>query len=262
MNLARLRRIPKRLKDDLKIYRLAENWRELWFAKLDDGSLHRIRLRNGVVLNAPGAVSLNFLFHEIWLDEFYAPDGYEIRPNETVVDIGANVGVFATWAATRAPNVKVLSFEPFPANAEYFRANQKASGLDNVEFKAAAVGGSDGKRTLYVSDSWMLHSLADGASSSEEGLEVDCVSLDTALSGIEKCDLLKIDCEGGEYEVLYTASPGTIRKIGRIVCEFDVLDNTERNGDGLRNFLSGNGFRVDQLRLLDGSTGFICAARI
>jgi FkbM family methyltransferase len=261
MTLTRLSRIPKRIRDDLKIIRITNNWKEILAVKLNNKPLTSIRLRNGVVLNSPEEVSLNFLFHEIWLDEFYAPFGYEIKPNETVVDIGANIGVFATWAATRAPDVKVLSFEPFAANAEYFKANQAASGLDNIEFHAAAVADSNCKRTLHVSDSWILHSLTD-RDSNEGGVEVDCVSLDNALTDVERCDFLKLDCEGAEYEILYAASQNTIAKIGRLVCEFNVLDESERNGNKLGIFLSANGFIVDDLRLLDETSGFICARRL
>lgn len=261
MNLARLTRIPKRLSDDFKIIRIAENWSEILASKKTQLPLTSIRLRNGVVLNGPEEVSLNFLFHEIWLDEFYAPKGYEIKRNETVADIGANIGVFAAWAATRAPKVRVLSFEPFPGNADFFRSNQAASGLKNIEFHPVAVADSDGLRTLHVSDSWMLHSLAS-REPDEHGIEVECISLARALAEVDTCDFLKLDCEGGEYEILYPAPRATISKIGRLVCEFDVLDNKQRNGNGIRDFLIENGFQVDELRLLNESSGFICARRI
>jgi FkbM family methyltransferase len=260
MTFSRLKRLPKRIIDDLKIIRLAVNWREILWAKLKHVPLTSIRLRNGVVLTSPKEVSLNFLFHEIWLEKFYAPNGYEIREGEIVVDIGANIAVFATWAATRAPNVKVISYEPFPANAEYFQVNRELSKLENIEFHEAAVGESAGKRTLNVSDSWILHSLAE-KNADATGIEVECTTLDEALAGSRRCDFLKLDCEGGEYEILYSAAPETIAKIGRVVCEFNVLDENERNGEGLKRFFTANSFRVDELRALDVGSGYICAKR-
>ena len=259
MNLGKIGRVPARILADRKIIKLAENWKDILSAKMGNGRIDQIRLRNGVVLNAPPEVDLNFLFHEIWIEEFYAPAGYEIGPGQAVVDIGANIGVFAAWAATKAPGVKVLSFEPFPENARYFRQNQDESKLTNVEFHAAAVGANNGTRRLQVSDSWILHSLANKDSS--DGIEVDCVSLDSALADIESCDLLKLDCEGGEYEILYSASPSAIAKIRRIVCEYNVLDGHDRNGKGLSDFLSRTGFRIDGLTELDPTSGFLCARR-
>jgi FkbM family methyltransferase len=260
-SIDRLSRIPKRITDDLKIFRLAKNWREILAAKMRRQPLRSIRLRNGVVIDSPSEVSLNFLFHEIWIREFYAPRGYSIKANETVIDIGANIGVFATWAATRATNVKVLSFEPFPSNGEFFEHNIRASGLKNIEFHVAAVADSNGKRTLRVSDFWILHSLLERGSDAD-GIEVDCVSLDHVFRSITKCDLLKLDCEGGEYEILYSASPATISKIERVVCEFNVLDDEDRNGKSLGEFLSSNGFRVEKLERLDETSGFVCARRL
>lgn len=260
MSLGRISRIPKRIGDDLKILRMAENWKEIFSAKLKGTRLGAVRLRNGVVMRAPAAVDLNFLFHEIWIDEFYAPAGYEIRPGETVIDIGANIGVFAAWAATKAKGVTVYSFEPFPANAEYFQRNIEDSGLKNIRFRMAAVADSDGTRTLHVEDSWILHSLTR-KDSGEKGVEVEAVSLDSIMAEAGKCDLLKLDCEGGEYEILYPASDETLAKIGRIVCEFNTTDGERQNGEGLRDFLRTKGFAIDELKQLDATSGFICARR-
>ena len=248
----------KRIRQDVDIIKLTKNWREILVAKIRNRPLLSIRLRNGVVLNSPPEVDLNFLFHEIWMDEVYAPAGYQIRPNDVVIDIGANIGVFAMYAATRGNNIKVKSFEPFPKNAEFFRVNQKASRIENVEFYAQAVASKSGMRALHVHDSWMLHSLTD-KDSGETGIEVDCVSLDHVVKNIVQCDLLKLDCEGGEYEILYSASKETLSKIMRIVCEFNVLDGEKKNGEVLGDFLLKSGFVVDTLKPLNETTGFICA---
>lgn len=261
MNLSRLRRIPKRLREDLKIVYLTSNWYEVLIAKLKRKPIRSIRVRTGVVLNSPEEVSLDFLFHEIWIEEFYAPRDYRIKANETVIDIGANIGVFATWAATRAPHVTVFSYEPFPESADYFRKNQTASGLANIVFHQTAIAGCRGKRILQIGDSWILHSLAE-AGEQHVGIEVECLSLDDAVAAIERCDLLKLDCEGAEYEILYSASTETLKKIGRIVCEFNVLEKADNNGEGLSAFFKRNGFQVNELRQLNSDSGFICARQV
>jgi FkbM family methyltransferase len=259
MNLTKLRRLPKRLRQDFEIIRLVRNWRELLTAKARNEPFHSIYLRNGVTLRAPAEVSLDFLFHEIWLDEFYNGDRYKIMHNDVVIDIGANIGVFAAWAATRAENVTVFSYEPFPKNAEYFVTNLKASGLNNVIFAEAAVADSPGLRKLHVEDSWILHSLAE-RESVETGIEVKCVSLDMVLDGITSCHFLKLDCEGGEHEILSGASKRSMDKIQKIVCEYNIKGET-RNGDSLANFLRSNGFVIDELRSLDPGSGILRARR-
>lgn len=258
MSLARLSRIPKRIRDDVKIIRLAKNWREILYAKAARRKLAAVQLRNGVVLKAPEAVDLEFLFHEIWIDEFYAPAGYEIGPNETVIDIGGNIGVFAMYAATKAPGVTVLSFEPFPQNAESFSANREASGADRVSLSRSAVAADRGSRTLRVEDAWILHSLVD-RNSDVAGLTVESIPLDDIMADLPRCHLLKLDCEGGEYEILYSAADSSLAKIARIVCEFNVLDSEHRNGYALGDFLGKKGFTVDEIKMLDPSSGFISA---
>jgi hypothetical protein len=53
-------------------------------------------------------------------------------------------------------------------------------------------------------------------------LEVPSTSLDAIFAEreIEQCDLLKMDCEGAEYEILFAASDDTLRRIRRIVLEY------------------------------------------
>ena len=261
MNIEKIKNIPKRVKQDLEIMSLAENWKDVLSAKLHQTSLHNIKLRNGVVMSAPSEVSLAFLFHEIWLDKVYSPAGYEIKPGDVVFDIGGNVGVFALYAATRAKNVKVYSFEPFPENAKYFERNLKDSRLKNVEFFNVAVSDEVGTRVLNVHDSWIKHSL-NGKSSEDEGITVNCTSLNQAMEKIDKCDLLKIDCEGSEYEILYSCSTETLKKVKKIVGEYHNLDDGKRNGESLLAFLKENNFQIDVFERLDEHSGFICAKAI
>lgn len=255
---ARITRLPRRIKQDIKIIGLAKNWNEILSAKLTRSPLRKIELRNGVVLSSPPEVSLNFLFHEIWLDEVYLPQGYEIRPNDTVIDIGANIGVFAFYAATRASNVKVHSYEPFPKNAEYFEQNLEKSSLPTVSLHKFAVAGETGERVLHIDEAWIKHSLSESPSD-ENGISVRCLSLDEVLENIDKCDMLKLDCEGSEYEILFSSSPETLGKIKRIVGEFHELDKQKKNGNGLKRFLEENGFKIDVFRYLEGKSGLICA---
>jgi len=149
-----LPRITQRITHDQKIIRLVRNWREFLVAKLNRGDFKRLELRNGVIFETPDEMDLNFLFHEIWLDEIYGGKGYEIGPDDTVIDIGGNIGVFAAYAASRADEVKVYSFEPFPKNAEYFLSNMAKSGLSNVTLQNQAVAGQPGTRTLRDANSW------------------------------------------------------------------------------------------------------------
>ena len=53
-------------------------------------------------------------------------------------------------------------------------------------------------------------------------IRVDCTSLDGIFAAyqLDKCDLLKIDCEGDEYEILLGASPDVLNRIGTVILEW------------------------------------------
>ena len=258
LSLQRLSRIPGRLSDDLKIVTLVRNWPELLKAKLDQTPVGRIELRNGVVLESPPEMDLNFLFHEIWLDEMYAPSGYALEEGDVVVDIGGNIGVFATYAATRAKGVSVHSFEPFPKNAEFFLSNVERSRLKNVELEEVAVAGTTEPRRLHVANSWGCHSLVeDQVAKDASAIEVSCTTLDRIISKTGRCDFLKVDCEGGEYEILMSASPETLGRLRRMVLEYH--DSDQGTGARLKSFLEDRGFRIDVFHGLDSTTGVLCA---
>ncbi|CAN5312595.1 FkbM family methyltransferase [soil metagenome] len=260
MVFKKLSRLPKRIYQDLKIIRLAKNWNEILSSKFTQSVLLTIKLRNGVVLDSPEEASLNFLFHEIWLDEVYAPKDYDIKSNNIVFDIGGNIGVFAFYAATKASNVKVYSYEPFPQNAKFFEQNLNKSRLNNVTLYNQAVAGESTQRKLHVHESWIKHSLTEDSLDSNS-ISVDCVSLNQALENFAECDLLKLDCEGSEYEILYASSTETLGKIKRIVGEYHNLDSEKKNGESMRKFLEENGYQIDIFQTLDDNSGFICAKR-
>ncbi len=53
-----------------------------------------------------------FVVNEIFKKRRYNHPGFEIRPTDTIVDIGANMGVFVLWAAKQATQGKVIAIEP------------------------------------------------------------------------------------------------------------------------------------------------------
>lgn len=259
IGLNRIRRIPARISEDLHIIKLAKNWPQILSAKARRSPVSMISLRNGVKFASPPEIDLSFLFHEIWIDRIYCPKGYEIDRGDVVIDIGGNIGVFAAFVAVQDPNIKVFSFEPFPENAEYFERNISSSKLKNVTLYQKAVAGKVGTRTLRVSDSWVAHSLGSEGSAANT-IEVECVPLDDVLKETGYCSLLKIDCEGSEYEIFESASANTLQKINKVVCEFH--ENDEGNGESLRTFFEANHFRIDAFERMDEQTGLICATNL
>lgn len=257
-DLDRIARVPQRIRQDWRTVRLLRNWRETLTAKLQRRKLQSLQFRDNVILHSPNEVDLGFLFHEIWLDGVYNRKGYEVRPGDVVIDIGANIGTFAIYAATRAEGVKVYAYEPFPENFTYLRRNLSDSRLNNIIVHQCAVAGGHEQRMLQVANAWILNSLAekDAALAGKGAVSVDCVTLAEIVEEAERCDLLKIDCEGSEYEIFYSTPDETLGRIKRIVGEYHEGSGAPaKTGKALCEYLRARSFRIDHLEILDESTG-------
>jgi hypothetical protein len=93
-------------------------------------------------------------------------------------------------------------------------------------------------------------------------IAIECVPLDEVLSEKKVCNLLKLDCEGSEYEILYRSSPETIRKIRRVAGEYHEVDSDDKNGMVLCKFLEQNGFKIDSFYALDDTSGIFRARQL
>lgn len=127
----------------------------------------------------------------------------------TIVDVGANIGLYCCIAADRAPAAgKVVAFEPVPENLGYLRRNLEGNELAaRVVVEEQAVGQASGKIEIYLLEgSTVRHSAsAKNVLNSSTSITVPTVSLDDyaeqEFQG-RPIDLLKVDVEGFESAVL------------------------------------------------------------
>ncbi len=224
---------PDDFGDYLALRRISANpWQTLRFRKTRrPGQTLSVELRCGAPL-ALRADSNDFhIFHRIFLRDEYRLDELPARLG-CVVDLGANVGLFAARVAQRAE--RVLCYEPVPAN--FAQLERNVAGFAHVQPFRAAVSGTTGTLRIYQPSSEALsgrHSaFADvNAHLTERYDEVPAFSLDEVFerNAISACDLLKIDVEGSEYEILHGASDATLARTARIYGEYhDVSPDDPR----------------------------------
>jgi FkbM family methyltransferase len=70
------------------------------------------------------------ILDEIVVDKLYFQEGVSISPGDIVLDVGANIGVFALCAAKQG--AQVYAYEPIPGTFELLQRNIHLHGLDNV----------------------------------------------------------------------------------------------------------------------------------
>jgi FkbM family methyltransferase len=124
-----------------------------------------------------------------------------VKPGMTVVDVGANVGVYTRYlAGLVGKSGRVHAFEPSPAN--FHRLQGHVAHLPNVLQHQAAVGNRSGSTLLYMSEAMNVDHHTYDAGDGRKGIEVPIVSLDDYFKQGERVDLVKIDVQGHEMNVL------------------------------------------------------------
>ncbi|MEP7131628.1 MAG: FkbM family methyltransferase [Acidobacteriota bacterium] len=204
--------------------------------ELFDGSRFRVRGRMDV-----------WIIKETCLDRDYERGAVAVEDGWTVVDIGAGSGDFAICVARRSASSRVFAFEPLPESFALLEENLRLNGLSNVTAFPEAIAGKPGELLLYTKTGLEgQHRTAQTATAETGGaLRVPSISLDAAFdrSGITVCDLLKIDCEGGEYDILFGASEAALSRVRNIAMEFhDGI--TAHSHEELIPFLEARGFSV------------------
>jgi FkbM family methyltransferase len=150
--------------------------------------------------------NLRFEIRESSHDEYVLGDEilrdvYEIGEPDVLVDIGAHIGGTALRAAYYG--AKVYAFEPSKENYNLLKKNIKLNGLeDKIKARRVAVG-TPGTRKLYHHPSnfgCFSFNKDNTTFMTDDFEEVKTISIKDAFMGIKHCDILKIDCEGGETE--------------------------------------------------------------
>jgi FkbM family methyltransferase len=140
-----------------------------------------------------------------------------------IVDLGANWGAFALYAAARAPAARIFCIEPSPDEHPRLLRNLAANGLDGrVTGWPLAVAGEPGTRWMdadpaHPGPSRGIHP-ADGTAP-PASVQVQAVTLAQVLeraraaAGVERIDLVKMDIEGAEHEVLCHLPPEALATV-------------------------------------------------
>jgi FkbM family methyltransferase len=207
------------------------------------GKIYRIRLSDGSQFDVRTWMDV-WVLKETCLDRQYERIGETIQDGWTVLDIGGGWGDFSISIAKKNPKSRVVAFEPYPPSIELFKRNQSLNMATNVELIEKAVGKKSGKLSLSGQSKEAVQ-ISTAAGGDGGWLEVESLSLEDAfaLYRINHCDFLKMDCEGGEYDILLAAPETVLAKIDRICMEtHDGV--TQFNHQDLVNFLQQQGFRV------------------
>lgn len=227
------------------IIRTARNWGDVL---LDHVGLVKHRYvcenRSGLRFNLRGGTDDSRVWFEIYVRGCYGQAA--IQPGAVVVDIGANIGCFSVRAARNAS--RVLAYEPFQSNLDLLRGNIDLNSANNVQVFPFAVGGNEGLSTLFIpDDDGFVGRVSLHPGRGTRTTECICITLDQVVldNELNQIDLLKIDCQGAEYEILYQASADTLGRCRQVIAECEIYENRpEWSIAALGRHLMEHGFDV------------------
>lgn len=205
-----------------------------------------ITLKTGLRFKVRSAMDI-WVIKETCLDRDYENYGVDLQKGWRIIDIGAGLGDFTIYAAS-VPESRVYAFEPFPESYALLQENLRLNQIQNATVYAQAVGAENGQLSLMTGTGVAVRhstSLSDAAGD----IVVESIRLDDALDRIseDQIDFLKMDCEGGEYDILFHASEDALGRIRHICMEYhdDLKPHTHHE---LVTFLSEMGFMVKTYR--------------
>lgn len=126
---------------------------------------------------------------------------HNLANDRLIIDIGANVGMWAIRYALLYPECHFICYEPYSVNARHLRMGIEINGLKNVELvdKAVTHDGRDITVIMNPVNSAGASALNFHESDMFPRERVKAVSLNAVCENHASIDALKVDIEGGEY---------------------------------------------------------------
>ena len=185
-----------------------------------------------------------------------------------IIDIGAHAGFFSIFANCLNNDVKIYSIEPEKNNFELLNKHKEENKVINIKTFKCAIGKETRDGELIIKEDSINHKIKKGEKlktkkrEKEEGIfqDVRIFSLKDFFdeNKIKKVSLIKMDIEGGEYDIIENLDTDDFSKIGAFVLE--THDSKTKNRKCLEEILRENGFSVQTFpSKFDKDLGFIFA---
>ncbi|MGW0374201.1 amino acid adenylation domain-containing protein, partial [Streptomyces coeruleorubidus] len=221
-------------------------------------------LPNGMTVFQQNRSETDFVYDEIFTHLEYLRNGITIEDGDTILDVGANIGLFTLFAGSRCPGARIHAFEPIPPVFDSLRRNVALHGLNaKVHECGLAAEAKQETFTFYrhntvisssVTTAEQAHDLVrsylrnqeeltdEGADAATAGDDLVDAVVDARLDSeqftcrlrtlseviaeesLDRIDLLKVDVENAEYEVLKGIHWRDWPKIRQLVVELHDVD--------------------------------------
>lgn len=205
-----------------------------------------------------------WVIKETCVDADYLPPG-SFGTDWNVIDIGAGLGDFTVFAAVNCPDGKVFAYEPLAKSFQLLHQNLALNHVSNVEVFQQATAAVGGTMTAVSEEIEAVSTrfVSELAVASKTAAAIPVITLAEILDRLPdgRCNLMKIDCEGCEFDLLLNSPPELLSRIDRLTIE--THDGfTDFSANQLAVYLGQQGFTVQQKsNPVHNYLGFIYAER-
>jgi FkbM family methyltransferase len=165
--------------------------------------------------------STNIILEQLNVERMLQPL-FENLNDFTMIDLGANIGLFSLYAKGKAR--RIIAVEPTP---DTFNMLKKLTANDpKIELLQGAAGGHDGQVTFFLNKETTINSIVNKVG---EEITVDCYTINSIMKkfNLDYVDFIKCDIEGSEVVALTDETIGAVAdKVGTWAIEVH-----QTNGD-------------------------------
>lgn len=181
-----------------------------------------------------------FVLKELFIHETYK-DILKILPKQGIrfIDIGGNIGAFTVWLASKAKIAEGFIFEPLEENLRILNFNLRANQIKKIKIIPSAVGGSSRKVAME------LNLKSPGGSSiytqpSTENKTAKKIQVKALRHWLDEITgnfhLLKLDCEGAEWEILNKTPHKYFTRFNLVVAEVHATNGKSNVSEFVKYF--------------------------
>jgi FkbM family methyltransferase len=179
-----------------------------------------------------------------WLDYFSAESSLRV---DSLIDVGANIGMFSLYWLSKRNLSTCISCEPFGTNRQLLNENLD---LNNFSSRATIIDSPISSKSEI--GNYEIPDLRPGASSfkfslgneviSESFNSTHSITIDDLLKNVNYQHILKIDVDGGDFDVL----KGAVNSLKNDAIISVLIESDEKQQKEIEIFLSVFGFKADE----------------
>ena len=168
-----------------------------------------------IKLALPDDAGTAIAFKDIFVSDVYGLEALS-PPPKTIIDIGAHAGIFSLAARLHFPNAIIHAYEPNPILWPHLDRHGETGQFTSFH---EAVGLDQGKAILEFHGDTVFTRCVPSQSG-----EIEVTAISEAISRIANngiVDLLKLDCEGAEWEILKDVN--AMGRVANLTMEYHLI---------------------------------------